>query len=61
MDDLLDDFTGLVGICFVTESNESSDYVSNESYEDDEDKESDDISIVFCAIRTYSFPLMASL
>ena len=41
MDDLLDDVTGLVGFCLVTESDESSDNVSNESYEHDEEEGSD--------------------
>ena len=45
MYDLLDDVTGLVGFCLGPESDESSDYVSNESSEDDEDEESDEISI----------------
>ena len=44
MDYLFDDVTGLVDFCLVPESDESSDDVSNESYEDDEDKESDEIS-----------------
>ena len=39
VDDLLDDVTGLVGFCFVPESDDSSDDVSCESYEDNEDKE----------------------
>ena len=43
LDDLLDDVTSLVGFCFVTESDDSSDNVSNESYKDDGDKESDKI------------------
>ena len=45
VDDLLDDVTGLVGFCLVLESDESPDDVSNESSEDDEDAESDKISI----------------
>ena len=52
MDDLLDDVTGLVGVCLVPESDKSSDDVSNKSSEDYEDEESDKISIEFCAIRT---------
>ena len=40
MDDLLDDVTGLVDFCPVPESDESSDDVSNKSYEDNEDEES---------------------
>ena len=43
VDDLLDDFTGLFNICLVPESDESSDGVSNETSEDDEDKESEKI------------------
>ena len=41
VDDLLDDVTGLVGFCLVPESDELSENVSNESFEDDEDEESD--------------------
>ena len=47
MDDILDDVTGLVGICLVPESDESSGDVSDESYDDYEDKKSDEIAIVF--------------
>ena len=54
MDDLLDDITGLVGFCLVPESDESSEYVSNESSEEDEDKESDKMPIIFSAIWTHS-------
>ena len=61
MDDLLDDVTGLVGICLVPESDESPDDVSNESSEDDEDEESDEISIYLCVIRTRYCCLIASL
>ena len=43
MDDLLDNNTGLVDYCLVPESYESLDDVSEESYEDEEDKESDEI------------------
>ena len=43
MDDLLDDDTGLVGFCLVPESYESSDDISYESSEDDEDEELDKI------------------
>ena len=38
VDGLLEDVTGLVGFWLLTESDDSSDDVSNESYEDDEDK-----------------------
>ena len=41
VDDLLYDFTGLIGFCLVPESDGSSDDISNESYEEDEDEESD--------------------
>ena len=54
MDDLLDDITGLVGFCLVTESYESYENVSEESYEENEDEGSDEISIYFCAVRTNS-------
>ena len=50
MDYLLDEVTGLVGFCLVPELYESSDNVSNESSEVNEDKESDVISMVFYAI-----------
>ena len=43
MDDLLDDVTGLVGFCLVPESGDSSENVSDNSSEDDEDEESDGI------------------
>ena len=43
MDDLLDDVIGLVGLGLVPESDESSDNVSKEWYEDDEDEESHEI------------------
>ena len=58
MDDLLYEITNLVGICLIPESDESSDNVSNESseYED-----SDEIIIVFCAIRTRYSSLIASI
>ena len=51
MDYLLDEFTGLVGIFLLPESDESSGDVSNESSEDEELAE---IIIVLCAIRTRS-------
>ena len=60
VDDLLYDVTVLVGFCLVPEWNHSSDDVSNESSEDDEDKESDEIAINYCAIRTRSCSLIAS-
>ena len=57
VDDLLHDITGLVGFCLVLELYESSNNVSDESSEDNEDEESDKISIYFCAVwtRSYSF------
>ena len=61
MDDLLYDVIGLVSFCLVHESDESSDDVSNKSSEDDEDDESYYISIYFCAVRTRSCYLIASL
>ena len=61
MDDLLDNVTGFVGFYLVTESDNSLYNVSNESSEDYEDEESDEISIVFCAIRTRYCSLIASL
>ena len=61
MDDLFDDVTGLVGVFLVFESDESSDDVYNESSEECEDEESDEISIVICAIQTRSCYLIASL
>ena len=45
VDDLFDDVTGLGSFCLLPESDGSSDDVSNKSYEDNEDKESDEISI----------------
>ena len=59
MDDLLYDVTGLVSFCLDTESDESSDDISNELSEDNEDGESDEISIVLCAIRTRLYSLIA--
>ena len=58
MDDLLDEITGLVGICLLPEPDYSTDNVSNESSEDDD---SDEIIIVLCAIRTHSSSLIASI
>ena len=49
VDDLLDEVTGLVSICLLLEPNDSLDDVFNEA---SEDKYSDKIIIVFCAIRT---------
>ena len=43
VDDLLYNNTGLVDYCLVPESYESLYDVSEESYEDEEDKESDEI------------------
>ena len=52
--DLLDDVTGSVSFCLVPESDESSEDVSEDSYGDDGEKESDKISICFCAVWTHS-------
>ena len=56
MDNLLNNITGLVGICLLSEPDDSTDDVSNESYED---KDSEEIIIVFGVIRTRSFSLIA--
>ena len=61
VDYLLYDVTGVVGFFLDPESDECSDDVSKKSSEDDEDEESNEISIVFCAIRTCSCYLIASL
>ena len=53
MDDLLNDVTGFVVFFFVTESDESSDNVSNESSEEDKNKESNELSIYFYALWTH--------
>ena len=58
MDDLLDDITVLVGICLLYQPDDSTDDVSNKSYEDED---SDKILIVFYAIWTRSSSLIASL
>ena len=58
VDDLLDEITDLVCICFLPEPDDSTYDVSNESYEDED---SDEIIIVLCAIRTRSSSLIASL
>ena len=58
VDDLLDDITSLVGICLIPEPDDSTDDASNESCED---KDSDEIIIVLCAIRTRSSSLVASI
>ena len=58
MDDLLDDITGLVGICLLPEPDDSTDDIPNNS---SEDEDSDEIIIVFCAIRTHSSSLIASI
>ena len=50
MDDLLDDVTVLVVFCLITESDYSSGYVSDESYDDVEGEESDKFSIYLCAV-----------
>ena len=57
MDDLLDEITGMIGICLVPETDYSTDDVSNES---SEDKDSDEI-IIFHAIRTSSSSLSSPL
>ena len=58
VDDILDDINGLVGIFLLPESDESSDDIFNKS---SEDKDSDEIIIVFCAIWTRSYSLIASI
>ena len=58
VDNLLYDITGLVCIFLVPESDESSDHVYNNSYEDED---SDEIIIVICAIQTSSSSLIASI
>ena len=54
-DDLLDEFTSLIGFFLVPESDESSYDVSNKSSDENEDKESDEIPIYFCAVWTHSY------
>ena len=44
----------LLGFCLVPESDESPYDVSNESFDDGEGKESDEISIYYCAVWTSS-------
>ena len=56
MDDLLDDITGLVGICLISEPDDSTEKFSNESSEDEDSYE---IMIIFCAIQTRSSYLIA--
>ena len=58
VDDLLYDITGLFVILLLPEPDDSTDNVSNES---SENEDSDKIIIVFCAIRTRSFSLIASI
>ena len=58
VDDLLDDVTGLFGICLLSESDESSDDISNKS---SEDEESGEIIILLCIIRTRSYSIIVSL
>ena len=58
VDDLLYDITGLFVILLLPEPDDSTDNVSDES---SENEDSDKIIIVFCAIRTRSFSLIASL
>ena len=50
MDYLLDDNTGLVGFCLVPDSDESSNDVSEDSFEENEGEESDEILIYFRAV-----------
>ena len=54
----INDITGLVGICLLPEPDDSTDDVSNES---SEEEDSDKIIIVFCAIQTQSYSLIASI
>ena len=61
MDDLLDGVTGLVIFCLVPESDESFENDFDESSEDYEDKESDKISIYFCAVWTRSCSFACSI
>ena len=56
MDDLLYNITGLVGIWLLPEPYDSTDDVSNKSYED---KDSEKIIIVFYAIQTRYYSLIA--
>ena len=56
MDDLLDDITGLVGICLISEPDDSTENFSNESSEDEDSYE---IMIIFCAIQTRSSYLIS--
>ena len=51
----------LVGFCLVPEADQSSGDVSDESYNDDEDEESDIISIYFCAVWTRSCSFVCSI
>ena len=51
----------LVGFCLVPESDDLPDKVSNESSDDDEDQESDEISIYLCAIGTRSCSFACSI
>ena len=57
MDDLLNEITGLVGIYLLTQPDNSTDNVSNKSYEDED---SGEIIIVLCDIQTRSYSLIAS-
>ena len=61
MDDLLDNFTALVGFCLVSDSDESSDDVSDESFEDDRNEETDEISIYLCGVWTSSCSFACSI
>ena len=61
LDDLLDDVTGLVGFCLIPESYESSRDVYNESSKDDEDEESEEISIFLCVVWTRSCSFVCSI
>ena len=58
LNNLLDYITVFVVICLLLEPDDSSDNVYNES---SEDEDSDEIIIVFCAIRTRSSSLIVSI
>ena len=61
MDGLLDDNTDLVVFCLAPESDDSSKDVSDKSSGDDEDEESDNISIYFRCVWTRSFSFAFSI
>ena len=56
--DLLEDVTSLVVFCLVPESDDPSDIISNKWFEENEDKDLDEISILLFAIRTRSCSLI---